>query len=244
MRLFGNLWFQVFLAMAVVAGGVTVYNQWGSSAYTDTAGGGSAQPPAAQTTRAMLPTARKIVMPYNPNWPSIGRTDAPLVMVEFEDYECPFSRRFKSQTFDKLSDKIADGSLRFIARDLPLQMHPYALKAAVAARCAGQQNKPPDKYWEVREALYAEPDLNDDVITRIARQHGLEMSAFGRCQKDQVAETNIVDEAARMNKLGIVGTPTFVLGRVKNNLIEGVTMIGALPYSDFETRIREVQANP
>jgi protein-disulfide isomerase len=239
MRLVENVWFEVFLALAIIAGGVTAYNQLKETAYIGSARGGSAQPPP-KATSAATPPAKKIVIPYDPNWPSIGSKVAPLVLVEFEDYECPFCRRFRKDTLDKIWDTVDDGRVRFITRDLPLSMHPNALKAAVAARCA----KPFGKYWLVREALYAEPDLSGNVIARVTKEQGLEMTAYSSCQNDQLMEASIVDEAASMNKLGIEVTPTFVLGRVKNNSIEGVKIIGAVPYSEFESRIKEVLASP
>ena len=81
---------------------------------------------------------------------SIGREDAPLTLVEFTDYQCPFCRQFNTGVYERLKkDYIDTGKLRFISRDLPLEIHSDAMTAAAASRCAGDQNK----FWEMREDL-------------------------------------------------------------------------------------------
>jgi protein-disulfide isomerase len=75
---------------------------------------------------------------------SIGSKDAPLTMVEFTDFQCPFCERFHTSTFADLKrDYIDTGKLRFVSRDLPLDFHPNAMQAAEAGRCAGEQGQ----YW-------------------------------------------------------------------------------------------------
>ncbi len=76
--------------------------------------------------------------------PKIGRDTAPVVIVEFSDFQCPFCERFFTQSFGKIkSDYIDTGKVQFVYRDFPLSFHPHAEKAAVAAECAFQQGK-----WE------------------------------------------------------------------------------------------------
>src|SRR5260370_38339283 len=84
----------------------------------------------------------KVKMNIGNGWYAIGRADAPVTLVEFADYKCPFCKRFHTDAYAELKKSyIATGKLRFVSRDLPLEFHPFALKAADAARCAGHQNK-------------------------------------------------------------------------------------------------------
>src|SRR5262249_6919584 len=94
-------------------------------------------------------------------WYAVGRADAPVTIVEFADYQCPFCKRFHMNTYSELKKNYIDtGKVRFVSRDLPLEFHPYALKAAEAARYAGDQGK----YWELRDALYSTSAPPNDKV--------------------------------------------------------------------------------
>ena len=81
-----------------------------------------------------------------------------MTMVEFTDYQCPFCQRFHVTTFGELKKNYIDtGKVRFYSRDLPLDFHPNAMRAAQAARCAIEQGK----YWQIRDVMGANPDKLD-----------------------------------------------------------------------------------
>ena len=89
---------------------------------------------------------------------ALGSRDAPLTMVEFTDFQCPFCQRFHVNTFAELKrDYIDTGKLRFVSRDLPLDFHPNAMQAAEAGRCAGEQGQ----FWAMRDRMNASPDRLD-----------------------------------------------------------------------------------
>ncbi len=110
---------------------------------------------------------------------SLGRSDAPLTLLEFTDYQCPYCRRFQSETWPLLKKNFIDtGKLRFIVRDLPLQFHSTARPAAEAAHCAGEQGK----FWEMHHALLTGSDpLNAAGIDRRAREVGLDLERLHSC---------------------------------------------------------------
>src|SRR5262245_31091471 len=84
------------------------------------------------------PTVATVAVPFTD--PVLGKKDAPVTIVEFTDYQCTFCQRFHIATFPRLKSKYIDtGKVRFYSRDMPLDFHQNALKAAVAARCAGDQ---------------------------------------------------------------------------------------------------------
>jgi len=166
----------------------------------------------------------------------MGQKDAPLTLVEFADYQCPYCRQFHGKVFDQLRKNYIDtGRLRFVALDLPLEGHEYASKAATAALCAGEQFK----FWEMRNALLTTTaKLNEDAIFREADELHLDSGLLRACTASNRYARKISDDAAQAVAIGISGTPSFVLGRTTKGQIEGLKIVGTLPYEDFEAKIR------
>jgi protein-disulfide isomerase len=162
---------------------------------------------------------------------SIGNEDAPLTLVEFADYQCPFCRQFHSVVYDRLkSEYIDSGKLRFVSRDLPLEIHPNALAAANAGRCAAEQNR----FWPMRETLIAHADkLEPEAIETYAQKLGLKMDQFRSCLASAKYLASIRADIAEANSVGITGTPSFVLGKESGGRIEGLKLVGAQPYEVF-----------
>jgi protein-disulfide isomerase len=171
---------------------------------------------------------------------TIGNSDAPLTMVEFTDMQCPYCRQFHLTTFDQLKKNYIDtGKLRYVSRDFPLEaIHPVALTSAKAARCAGEQGK----FWELRHhVMLNNAQLNPQMIGTLADDLKLDMPAFRGCT-DQTArfEADIRKDIADGTSIGISGTPSFVVGRSTPNGVDGVLLVGALPYTVFEARFKEL----
>jgi protein-disulfide isomerase len=199
----------------------------------------AAQPQAAQPQAA--PTSDKVKMSVAVGWYSLGRDDAPVTVVEFADYQCPFCRKFHSETFVELKKNYIDtGKVRFVSRDLPLDFHPNAPSAAVAARCAGEQ----DKFWEMRDMILVNAvDLSPASLLKYGRQINLDMTVFGACLNDKKYTVAIQKDVADAGTLGISGTPSFVVGKTAKDQINGVRIVGAVPYSVFDTAVKN-QLNP
>src|SRR5437763_9129515 len=88
----------------------------------------------------------------------LGSKDAPLTIVEYTDYQCPFCQRFHVTAFTELKKNYIDtGKVRFYSRDLPLDFHPNAMRAAMAGRCAADQGQ----FWKLRDMMGANPDKLD-----------------------------------------------------------------------------------
>jgi protein-disulfide isomerase len=170
---------------------------------------------------------------------SLGRPDAPLTMVEFTDLQCPYCRQFALTAFDEIKKNWIDtGKLRYISRDFPIDvLHPHAMAAARAARCAGEQGK----FWEMRLALVRNANLlSADFIGRTAADLKLDAKAFSACAATAKFDAEIQAEMREGAKLGIDGTPTFVIGRTTPGGIEGPMIVGALPYAQFDQKLREL----
>jgi protein-disulfide isomerase len=168
----------------------------------------------------------------------LGKSDAPLTLVEFTDYQCPFCGRFETTTFPEIKKNYIDtGKVRFILRDLPLDFHPFALKAAQSVHCAGDQGK----YWEMKELVFKNQNKIDvDSLAGYAKDLSLNGDTFKSCMADGKHLKEIGDEAKYAASLGITGTPTFVLGKAVGDSVEGRVIVGAQPLAVFEAAINEM----
>jgi protein-disulfide isomerase len=184
-----------------------------------------------------LPTTGKV---SNLKGYALGRADAPLTMVEFTDLQCPFCRQFVMTSFDDIKKNWIDtGKLRYISRDFPLDFHAQAMPAARAARCAGEQGK----FWEMRLALMRNANvLSAENITRTANDLKLESKPFTACISSPKYDAEIQAETAEGAKLGVGGTPTFIMGRTTATAVEGPMVMGALPYALFDAKLKELLA--
>jgi protein-disulfide isomerase len=169
-----------------------------------------------------------------------GRADAPVTVVEFTDYQCPYCRRFQAETWPRLKRSYVDsGKVRFIIRDLPLEFHSAARPAAEAAHCAGEQGQ----FWPMHEALLAsDTKLTDDAMMRRAQALGLDLRRFRDCVRENKYEPAIARNAAQAASLGVHGTPSFIIGRAVDGELEGVRVAGALPYEDFVAYLDQLLA--
>jgi protein-disulfide isomerase len=202
------------------------------------------QQTAAVQTRATAapapaPTSDKVTMSVGKGWYSMGRDDAPVTMVEFTDYQCPFCRRFETDSFAQLKkDYIDTGKVRFVSRDLPLDFHPNAGPAAIAVRCAGEQHK----FWEMHDAIMTDTatDLGADAILKYGQKVNLDMTAFKACISDKKFDSEIKKDTADASTLGISGTPSFVIAKTAVDQMAGVRIVGAVPYSVFDSNIKDL----
>lgn len=172
----------------------------------------------------------------------MGREDAPVTIIEFTDLQCPYCARHAMQTFPRLKATYIDtGKLRYTSRDLPLPFHSFALPAAVASRCAGEQGR----FWDYRDALFAsQATLGTEPYGRIAGEMGLDVGRLDACRSDGSEEENVRADMALAASYGIRSTPTFVIGRVVNGEFQGEMVSGAQPFEFFQARIDALLAAP
>jgi protein-disulfide isomerase len=133
---------------------------------------------------------------------------------------------------------IDTGKVRFVSRDLPLDFHPNAPGAAIAVRCAGEQRR----FWEMHDALMQDTsnDLSPDAILKFAQKVNLDIPSFKTCFDEKRYVAAIQKDTADAGLLGISGTPSFVIGKTAKDQIDGVRIIGAVPYSVFDNTIKDV----
>ena len=193
-------------------------------------------PPRTRPTRVVS----KVGIAGNP---MLGKKDAPLTLIEFSDYQCPFCRRFFETTLGALKkDYIDTGKVRYVFRDFPLDgIHPQARKAAEAARCAGDQSK----YWEMHDILFEnKKSLGVGKLKEYARSIGVDPVAFDECLEKGKYTAEVQKDYKDGLAAGVRGTSGFFLGKSEpGGTIQGVLISGARPTRAFrvviETLLRE-----
>ena len=172
----------------------------------------------------------------------LGAASAPVTVVEFTDYQCPFCKRFHDRTWPDIRKNYVDtGKVRFVVRDLPLSFHEHALPAAIAARCAGEQGR----YWPARDRLFGAQDaLTADALRKAMLGIGVEAAAYDACLRRPGWKEAIQVDVAEAERIGINGTPGFLVARRSGGGLEGALVLGAQPYAVFSSRIDALLAEP
>lgn len=169
-----------------------------------------------------------------------GSPEAPVTIVEFTDYQCPYCRRHAQNTLPQLLERyIETGKLRYGVREFPLeQLHPDAIRLAHAALCAGEQGR----YWEMHDRLMATPQqATRKSIAPAAKALEIDEPAFAACIDTQRQADTIRSDVASGVQLGVRGTPFFAIGRTGTDgarqLSIASTLTGAQPFERFAALI-------
>jgi protein-disulfide isomerase len=196
-----------------------------------------AVPPAV----AQAPAVTPVPMKYNittAGFPSIGPADAPIVIVEFSDYQCPYCTQWHDSTYKPLLAAYP-GKIRLVYRNYPLPFHQNAFMAAEAALCAGDQNA----YWQYHDVLFSHNDqinnqagtvLSEDSYHQYASDLGLDLTTFDNCMNTEKYKQAVQSDLDYANGLpadtngdtAVGGTPTF--------FINGYRIVGAQPLAYFQ----------
>jgi protein-disulfide isomerase len=177
-------------------------------------------------------------------YPSLGPADAPITIVEFSDYQCPFCYRWHAEVYDQLQAAYP-GKLRLVYRNFPLSFHQNAFAAAEAALCAGDQTK----YWEYHDALFERHEiLNNQSGTvleqaeydQMAEDLNLDVAAFAACMTSRKYQTFIKNDMQYAAALPVDyenGQPVMAVGGTPTFFINGRRLGGAYPFEYFKTII-------
>ncbi|MFC1790475.1 DsbA family protein, partial [Patescibacteria group bacterium] len=161
-----------------------------------------------------------------------GDPQAPVTIVEFSEYQCPFCKRYVDEAYSQIWEKYGD-KIRYIFRDYPLPFHQFAQKTAEAARCAGDQ----DQYWDYHDILFAKNSqwssatetAIDSVLSGFAREVGLDVNQFDSCLSSGSHTAAVTADLELGKKVGVSGTPSF--------FINGKMLVGAQPFEAFQAII-------
>ena len=193
-------------------------------------------PPAANNP----PVGQPVAVPLSDE-PAKGSPDAPITIVEYSDYQCPFCLRHFQETMPQLQSYIDAGQVRYLFKDFPIHnIHPQAQKAHESARCASEQGGD-ESYWQMHDLLFANQERwannsnHVDIFKSFAAELALAQAEFDEClDSGRYAEAvNVeVDEGVQ---LGVRGTPSF--------FINGQPLVGAQPFSVFQQAIEVLLAD-
>ena len=222
--------YAVLTVLAFAAGVLVGYVAWGYNAKSLV----TAQAPV----QTVVPPEPHIYKIETAGYPSLGPSDAPIQIVEFSDYQCPYCYRWHVQVYKSLLAAYP-GKIHFVYRNFPLSFHQNAFASAEAALCAGDQNV----YWKFHDYLFdKQAILNDQAGTlldqatysQFARDLGLDVVAFEKCMTSHKYKQSILEDANYANNLpadsngepAVGGTPTF--------FINGHRLGGAYPIEYFK----------
>jgi len=175
--------------------------------------------------------------------PFKGKADAPVTVIEYSDYQCPFCARSYRDVMPILQEEYIDtGKVRFVMRENPLvSIHKDATNASIAALCAGDQGK----YWEMHNQLFDnQKALAVDNLKSYAESIGLDTAEFNDCLDNKKTEEQVRADMASASKLGMAGTPGFFIGLTDGNDPDKVELSvylrGAKPIDDFRASIDDL----
>ncbi len=186
-----------------------------------------------ETIPEPTPVVNNFTAPTIDNDVVLGEADAPVTVIIFGDYECPFCERLYQETEKPLrTDYIQTGKVKVVYRDYPLSFHPNAMPAAEAAECAGEQGK----YWQYHDALFErQSTLATLNYTTLAGELGLNTTQFKTCVDTHKYADEIAKDLADGEAAGVDGTPA--------SFINGQLISGAVPYATFKAAIDAALAN-
>lgn len=192
--------------------------------------GRSTPAPAGPAAVAAAPGAPQRLPVSTDDDPALGPIDAPITIVEFSDFNCPYCRKFHLETFGPLLALYPD-QIRFVYRDFPITSAESSI-ASQAANCAGAQ----DAYWEFHDLLFSgDLGLSRDAYSGYASQLGLDVEGLNACIDDGSQAAEVEADARAAAELGVNGTPTF--------FINGIPLVGAQPLVQFRSVI-DGELNP
>ena len=210
--------FAALSALTFAVGLLLGYLIWGANLFSK---GEPNSQAANQAAVADEPQITRYKIP-DQGYPSIGPDDAPITIVEFSDFQCPFCKRWFAEVYQPLLAEY-EGQIRFVYRNLPLtSIHPDAFSAAEAAMCANEQNA----FWGFHDKLLSGDVLGSSVYTQYASDLNLNASSFEACMKAGTYRTMIQKDSDFAINMGVNSTPTF--------FINGLAVIGAQPIEVFK----------
>ena len=172
-----------------------------------------------------------------------GDRAAKVAIIEFSDFQCPYCGRFATQTFPQLEKEyVQSGKVLFAFRQFPLEsIHPFALSAAEAAECAGEQGE----FWKMHTLTFADQaHLDEAALHDRAAKTGLNVKRFDRCLHGHVKALVKADEQVG-NRMLVTGTPTFFFGTVQPDGRVKVLkrLAGAVPFDRFKAAVDSIMAS-
>jgi protein-disulfide isomerase len=230
----------VLISLSVLISGGTIKIKGFNSGATNP---GAAAPGETENTAPLPEPSIGPVKVSLDDDPVLGDKNAPVTLVEFSDYECPFCKRHYDQTYLQLKTNYIDkGKVKLVYRDLPLSFHdPMATTEAIAANCARDQGGD-SAYFKFHDTIFEKTTSNGNGLTKdqlyqFATDQGLNQANFKACLDSEKFKDEVSKDLADAGNAGATGTPSFIIGKSTGAEIEGKLIVGAQPYSVFQAEI-------
>lgn len=207
--------YAALLPLAFVTGLAAGYIFWGRDQTT-----AAVAQPAAAADLAQAPAQGQVRLEIEEDDdPVLGPDNAPITIIEFSDFRCPYCQRFRIETLDQLLAAYPD-QIRFIYRDFPVV---GGFDAAVASECADEQGE----YWAYHDLLFSGEfaNLSNEAFLAYGERLDLDLDSFSNCLDDEQIASEVEADAVYAAGLGVTGTPTF--------FVNGIPLVGAQPMEVF-----------
>jgi len=175
--------------------------------------------------------------------PFLGNPNAKVTVIEFSDLQCPFCRKFWTESYSQLkTDFIDTGKIKYVFRDFPLNFHPSAIPSGIAANCVREQLGN-EAYFKFHDIAFSEQNKGGqgtiqfgetEILDWVSQVGGVDMAKFNICVKDPAQEAEIQNDFKDGSAAGVSGTPSF--------FINGKLIVGAQPYSKLKAEIEAALA--
>lgn len=225
---------QILVALVIVAAFLVGYLFNKVQYLESNQAGGTPQAVVQNPQGGITPAPGAKVNVSTGHFPVLGNKDAKVTVIEFADFRCPFCEQFFTNTEQQLiKDYVDTGKVKFAFRQFPF-LGPASTVAADAAECANDQGK----FWDFHDYLYknqpAETDTsmyNTDTLTQAAVNLGMDDTTFRNCLNNKADDAKASKDMTDGQAAGVSGTPTF--------FVDGISLVGAQPYSAFQTLINQ-----
>jgi protein-disulfide isomerase len=184
----------------------------------------------ADDSNGQAALAERVEIAVDADDPSMGNPQAPVTLVEFSDFECPFCGKFY-ETMKKVREAYSSDQVRFVYRDFPLtEIHDEAEPAAIAAQCVFDQVGS-EGFFKYHDALFEQQEeLGTELYASLAATiTGVDMTTFEKCLVDPAIAAEIKKDVSDGEEAGVQGTPT--------TFVNGLPLNGAVPFSDVKEAI-------
>lgn len=223
-----------FLIIGYLVGSIFPLQGGGISTTANNAAAPQGQDPNAAAPQApAAPDPEEVLKSLDMgHFPVNGQENAPVTMIEFSDFECPFCGAFYNDTLPQIiKDYVNTGKVKIYYRHFPLAFHPKATPLALVAECANDQGA----FWKMHDKIFDNnatvANATDDEFKQWAVDLGLDANAFNNCYDNKTHQDLVDEDQAAGTAVGVSGTPTFY--------INGKQLVGAQPYAAFQAIIDE-----
>lgn len=193
--------------------------------------GGSASVPAPQDTQAGNSFLNQVAEDDH----VYGNPDAPITLIEYSDFECPFCDRYHPVVEQIVAN---NPDVKWVYRHFPLSGHPNAFPAAIASECVAELGGN-DKFWEFGSYLFVnQASLGDELYLSFVREHGIDEGAFTTCFENDTYADKINDDLLDGQLSGVAGTPGSILVAPSG---QAIPFSGALPYETVQNLVDKLR---